>query len=216
MKLILPSDTEIEKILQNDLSVITEFYLKNLEYLKKYVNCFCRRIRDFSEREDILQEIFLNFKTLSFENERYFGQSVYWVFYNYHYGSPKKRSQLSQSKLQREEYILDSLVKGLEKEGTTLIEIIPDDTDIFDLAFPREDISQSLFNFLSKNLAKEQKRVFEQFYWTGSTYNEVAETLKKNPRTVKRTREEIFKKFRNRKEELRKFLVEKDYQCQFI
>ena len=61
MKLILPSDTEIEKILQNDLSVITEFYLKNLEYLKKYVNCFCRRIRDFSEREDILQEIFLNY-----------------------------------------------------------------------------------------------------------------------------------------------------------
>ena len=210
MILILPCAEEIEKIRKGDIKIISKYYLENMDYLRRYVKSFCRRINDFSEFNDYLHEIYLHFEKLSFENERYFGHDCFKVFCNYHYGDQRKRAQLKDGKCSCEEYILDSPVKGMEKEGVTVGDTIAiSEDEIFKEENP--DISEELYIFLSGFLGKEQTRVFEQFYWTGKTYNEIAETLGKNARTVKRTREEIFKKFRNRKDEIYKFLIANGY-----
>lgn len=211
MKLILPNSEEIEKIKNNDTETINRFYLDNIEYVKRYACSFCRRIRDYSELEDIVHEVYLHFPKLSFENERFFGHDVFKVFFEYHYGNQRKREQMRSHGTEREEYVLDSPVKGLEKTGDTVGDVIPDNMDLFNEVFPQPNITDSLYYFLSAYLAKEQKKVFTQFYYTGKTYKEVAETLKKNVRTVKRTREQCFKKFRERLPEIKLFLVSKNY-----
>lgn len=217
MKLTLPTVEEIEKIKNGDIEIISAYYLQNLTYIKRYVVSFCRRIRDYSEFDDFIQEIYINFSKLSFENERYFGHDCFKVFCNYYYGDSRKREQMkSKHGVSKELYILDSPVKGLEKQGDTVGDVIPDKVDILDKVYPKPCITESLFDFLSNGLAKQQKRVFEQFYYTGKTYNEIAQTLGKSPKTVKRTREEIFKKFRSRLNELQEFLTAQNYEFNVI
>ena len=98
----------------------------------------------------------------------------------------------------------------MEKEGVTVGDTIAISEDEF---FKEEnpDISDELYIYLSGFLGKEQKRVFEQFYWTGQTYKEVAQKLNKNVRTVKRTRELVFKKFRSFQNEIYNFLIKNNY-----
>lgn len=208
--MILPCAEEIKAIRRGDIEIITKYYLANMEYLKRYAKSFCRRINDFSEFEDYLSEIYLSFKNLSFENERYFGHDVFKVFCNYHYGDQRKRAQIKDGNCSLEECILDSPVKGMEKEGVTVGDTIAISEDEF---FKEEnpDISDELYIYLSGFLGKEQKRVFEQFYWTGQTYKEVAQKLNKNVRTVKRTRELVFKKFRSFQNEIYNFLIKNNY-----
>lgn len=211
MKVILPSEEDIKKIKQGDIEIITKYYLENIEYLKRYVKSFCRRINNFSDFDDFLSEIYIHFQELSFENERYFGHDCFKVFFNYHYGDQRKRAQLKDGKCSFEETILDSPVKGMEKEGVTLGDTIAvSEEEIFE-EDKKPDISKELYEFLSSFLAKEQTRVFEQFYWTGKTYNEVAQTLGKNPRTVKRTREQCFVNFRKHLKEICDFLEKQGY-----
>lgn len=211
MKLILPNLEEIEKIKKGDLTFINRFYLDNIEILKRYALSFCRKIHDFSEVEDFLQEVYLHFSKLSFENERYFGHDVFKVFCEYHYGNMRKYYQKRSHGIKSEIYVLDNPVKGLEKTGETVADVIPDTLNVFDVVCFRPDITESLYIFLSGYLAKEQKKVFEQYYYTGQTRKEIAETLKKNDRTVKRTREECFKKFRKHLPEIKAFLIKNDY-----
>lgn len=207
MSLILPCKEDMEEIYKQNVMVISKYYLENIEYLKRYVKAFCKRINDFSEFEDYLYEIFINFHKLSFESEKYFGNDCFKVFCNYHYGNQRKRAQIKDGKCSLELFILDDPVKGLENEDVTIADTIATE----DFNFKNPDISEELYVYLASFLASEQKKVFEQFYWTGKTYNEVAETLGKNPRTVKRTREEIFKKFRRYKDDIYEFLLENDY-----
>ncbi len=211
MSVILPTPDEAEKIRAGDNALRAKYYLLNYDQIKRYAVGFCRRIRDFSECDDYAHEVCVEFEKISFENERFFGHDCFKVFCRYHYGDQRKREQLKDGKIAREEYTLDALVKGLEKEGDTVGDTIASDIDVHEQAFPRPDISQSLYDFLCENLAREQKRVFELLYWTGDTHNEIAEKLGKSPKTVKRTREEIFKKFRKRKDELTTFLTEIGY-----
>lgn len=211
MSVILPTSEEAEKIRAGDNALRAKYYLLNYEQIKRYAVGFCRRIHDFSECDDYAHEVFVEFEKISFENARFFGNDCFKIFRRYHYGDQRKREQLKDGKISREVCTLDALVKGLEKEGDTVGDTIASDIDIHEQAFPRPDISQSLYDFLCENLAREQKRVFELLYWTGDTYNEISEKLGKSPKTVKRTREEIFKKFRNRKDELTAFLTEIGY-----
>lgn len=209
MELLLPTADEVTKIRNGNVATISKYYFANIDYLKRYVTSFCKRINDFNDKEDYLQEIFVNFQKLSFDNGRFFGRDCFKVMCAYHYGNQRKYEQKKDGKTKGEETILDSPVKGLEKEGTTLGDTIPVEDVYFADDVP--DISEELFGFLSSFLAKEQSRVFAQFYWTGQTYNEVAETLGKNPRTVKRTREQCFVKLRKVKGLIQDFLQKIGY-----
>lgn len=217
MELKLPNEEEAENIKNGHKETIEAYFLDNLDYIKRYAKTFCKRINDYSELEDYINEIFINFKSLSFENERYFGHDCFKIFCRYYYGGQRKREQLKgKYACQREEYFLDAPVKGLEKEGSTVGDTIAAEKDILEDIFPKPDITDALYLFLSDYLAKEQKRVFEQFYFTGKTYNEIAEELGKSPKTVKRTREEIFKKFRKNQEELKDFLERVEYEFNVV
>lgn len=202
----LPTTQEIKQIRANDPTTISKYYFANYELLKRYAKAFCRRVNDFRDFDDLLQQLYVDFHTLSFENAHYFGHDCFKSFCRLYYGDRRKREQLKDGKMLPEITILDKPIQGADKEVCTIGETIASDFDTFIMAFPRPSMDLPLFDFLCGYLAKEQKRVFSEFYWTGQTYNEVAETLGKNVRTVKRTREQCFVKFRQHKQEIQEFI----------
>lgn len=215
MMLELPTACEIEQIRNNDVAIISKYYFANYEYIKRYATAFCRRLRYFDELEDYIQQIFVEFPRLDFDNARFFGHSCFKVFCEMYYGNLRKRTQLKQGKAKREETIFDAPLKGMQKD-VTFGETLSSDFDTYTMAFPCPLLDDVLFEFLSAYFADEQKKVFEQIYWTGQTYNEIADTLHKNVFTVKRTREEIFKILREHKEQIRLFLDRLESSCPIL
>lgn len=212
MKAILPTKIEATAISGGDREMINRFYLANYSYIQRLAKSYCRRCCYYGW-EDLTQEVYLHFGEISFDSPEYFGHDLFKIFANYRYGGQRKRSQLKGSRCGEEIYVLDKPIKGEEKEVGTLGEAIESDFDILEEIEPRPNISESLYIYLCGFLgnAKERKRVFSQFYWTGKTYNEIALSLGKNPRTVKRTREEIFKKFRKNADALKVWLYDVGY-----
>lgn len=212
MNVILPTADEIAAIHKGDRATINRYYMANYRYLQRVAKSYCRRVHYYGW-EDLTQEVFLHFGEISFESPEYFGHDLFKIFAKYRYGGQRKRSQLKGSKCGEEIYVFDKPIKGEEKDVGTLGEAIESDFDMMAAIEPRPDISESLYTYLCGFLgnAKERKRVFAQFYWTGKTYNEIARTLGKNPRTVKRTREEIFKKFRSNADALKEWLYDVGY-----
>ena len=207
---IAPAPAEIEKIKHGDRETINRYYLANYKYIQRIAKSYCRRTNYYGW-EDLTQEVYLYFDKMSFDSPAYFGRCLYKVFSDYRYGGQRKKAQLKDSKCGIEYYVFDKPIEGEEKEVTTIGESLASDFNMIEEIEPRPDISQRLFDFFCWYLAKEQKRVFAQFYWTGKTYNEIARDLGKNPRTVKRTREEIFKKFRSNADTLKNWLYEVGY-----
>ncbi len=212
MKVELPTLEEQEEIRKGNRETIDRYYLANYAYIQRVAKSYCGRVR-FYGWEDLTQEVYLYFDKIEFNSPSYFGHCLFKIFTNYRYGGQRKREQLRHSKCDEEIYVLDTPISGKEKEVGTIGESIASDFDIIEEIEPRPDITQSLYTYLCALLgnAKERKRVFAQFYWTGKTYNEIARDLGKNPRTVKRTREEIFKRFRNNAESLKNWLYEIGY-----
>lgn len=202
MKLDLPTPAEVEKIRAGDRELINRYYMANLDYIQRCAYNYCRRAWKFQERLDLVHDVYLHFEKLDFDNQRYFGHSLFKVFATYKRGGQRKYEQARSAHAVEVLYILDNPVKELQKEGDTLADIIPAP----EIQEEKPDISAELYAFLSAYLAPEQNRVFERFYWTGATYNEIAAELNKNPRTIKRTREECFKKFRKHTGEIYDFL----------
>ena len=207
---IAPAPAEIEKIKHGDRETSNRYYLANYKYIQRIAKSYCRRTNYYGW-EDLTQEVYLYFDKMSFDSPAYFGRCLYKVFSDYRYGGQRKKAQLKDSKCGIEYYVFDKPIEGEEKEVTTIGESLASDFNMIEEIEPRPDISQRLFDFFCGYLAKEQKRVFAQFYWTGKTYNEIARDLGKNPRTVKRTREEIFKKFRSNADTLKNWLYEVGY-----
>ena len=212
MNVILPTADEIAAIHKGDRATINRYYMANYRYLQRVAKSYCRRVHYYGW-EDLTQEVYLHFGEISFDTPEYFGHDLFKIFAKYRYGGQRKRSQLKGSKCGEEIYVLDKPIKGEEKDVGTLGEAIESDFDMMAAIEPRPDISESLYAYLCGFLgnAKERKRVFSQFYWTGKTYNEIARTLGKSPRTVKRTREEIFKKFRKNADALKEWLYDVGY-----
>lgn len=212
MNVILPTADEIAAIHKGDRATINRYYMANYRYLQRVAKSYCRRVYYYGW-EDLTQEVYLHFGEISFDTPEYFGHDLFKIFAKYRYGGQRKRSQLKGSKCSEEIYVLDKPIKGEEKDVGTLGEAIESDFDMMAAIEPRPDISESLYAYLCGFLgnAKERKRVFSQFYWTGKTYNEIARTLGKSPRTVKRTREEIFKKFRSNADALKEWLYDVGY-----
>lgn len=212
MNVILPTADEITAIHNGDREIINRYYLANYEYIKRLAKSYCRRVNYYGW-EDLTQEVYLYFNKIEFDSPAYFGHCLFKIFARYRYGGARKYEQLKNSKCGLEYYVLDQPLKGEEKEITTIGESIASDFDIINAVEPRPDISESLFNYLCGLLgrAKERKRVFAQFYWTGQTYNEIAQTLNKNVYTVKRTREECFKTFRKNGENIKNWLCVAGY-----
>lgn len=206
MRVELPTEAEAEKIRAGEREIINRYYMANLEYIQRCAWNFCRRAWRNCEVPDLVQEVYTVFERLDFDNAAYFGHSLYKAFSLYKWGGVRKYGQAKSAHAVEVLYILDNPVKGLEKEGETIGECVP-----VPEREEKPDISAELYAFLSQYLAPEQKRVFSCFYWTGCTYNEVAAYLNKNPRTVKRTREEVFKKFRKHTSEIYDFLESVDY-----
>lgn len=194
---IAPTPAEVDEIKHGNRATINRLYTANYAYITMLAKRYCSRVPSFHDWQDLAQEVYLYFDKLEFDSPAHFGHCLYKVFVNYRYGGQRKRAQLKDSKCGEEYYVLDKPIDGEETEVTTVGESIASDFDVIGEIEPRSDISQSLFDKLCSGLGREQKRVFEQFYWTGKTYNEIAHDLGKSPHTVKRTREEIFKKFRN-------------------
>ena len=212
MNVILPTADEIAAIHKGDRATINRYYMANYRYLQRVAKSYCWRAHYYGW-EDLTQEVYLHFGEISFDTPEYFGHDLFKIFAKYRYGGQRKRSQLKGSKCGEEIYVLDKPIKGEEKDVGTLGEVIESDFDMMAAIEPRPDISESLYAYLCGFLgnAKERKRVFSQFYWTGKTYNEIARTLGKSPRTVKRTREEIFKKFRSNADALKEWLYDVGY-----
>ena len=204
--LALPTAAEAERIHAGDRETINRYYMANLDYIQRCAYNYCRRAWRFCEAPDLAQEVYIIFSKLDFDSAAYFGHSLYKAFALYKRGGARKYEQAKSAYAAEVLYILDDPVKGLEKEGGTIGDCVP-----VPEREEKPDISAELFAFLSQYLAPEQKRVFACFYWTGCTYNEVAAYLNKNPRTVKRTREEVFKKFRKHTSEIYDFLESVDY-----
>lgn len=208
---IAPTPAEVKEIKHGNRETINRLYTANYAYITMLAKRYCARVCVFHDWQDLTQEVYLHFDKIDFDSPAYFGHCVYKIFSNYRYGGQRKRQQLKGSKCGEEYYVLDKPIDGEEKEFTTIGESLASDFDVIAEIEPRPDVSESLFNYLCGYLAREQKRVFTPFYWTGKTYNEIARELGKNPRTVKRTREEIFKKLRNNADSLKSWLYEVGY-----
>lgn len=208
---IAPTLAEVDEIKHGNRATINRLYTANYAYITMLAKRYCSRVQVFHDWQDLAQEVYLHFDKLEFNTPAYFGHCLYKVFAKYRYGGQRKYEQLKGSKCGEEYYVLDKPIHGEEKEVGTVGESILSDFDVIAEIEPRPDISQSLFDYLCGYLAKERKRVFAQFYWTGKTYKEIAHDLGKNLRTVKRTREEIFKKFRKNADSLKNWLYEVGY-----
>ncbi len=211
-KYIAPTPAEIDEIKHGNRETLNRCYIANYAYITMLAKCYCARVSSFHDWQDLTQETYLHFDKIDFDSPAYFGRCIYKIFANYRYGGQRKRAQLKDSKCGEEYYVLDKPIDGEEKEVTTVGESLASDFDIIAEIEPRPDISESLFKYLCGYLSKERKRVFTQFYWTGKTYNEIARDLGKNPRTLKKTREDIFKKFRNNADSLKQWLYDIGYE----
>lgn len=211
----LPSPEEAKEIKAGNKGLIDRFYLQNRPYILACARAFYGRRRSLGyfvryEAIDYVQEAYLHMREFDYDNIRYFAHSLFKMFSKYCYGGSRKYSQLSYLyAVDEEQYILDVMIPNGETETMTFGDTVvaPDMV----MLSPGFEVSENLYKYLSSFLATEQKKVFACFYWTGLTYNEIATLLDKNPRTVKRTREEIFKKFRKRQDEIKRFLDEIDY-----
>lgn len=212
MNVVLPTKDEANAIRGGDRETINRFYMANYAYITRVAKSYCRRV-NFYGWEDMAHEVYLHFDKIAFDSPAYFGHDLFKIFAAYRFGGQRKREQLKDSSCGIEICVLDKPIQGEEKEVTTVGESIASDFDIMNEVEPRPDISESLFDYLCGLLgnAEERKRVFARFYWTGETYNEVAQALGKNARTVKRTREEVFKKFRQNSAAIREWLCNVGY-----
>lgn len=206
-----PTPAEVEEIKHGNRETINKVFCDNYAYITMLAKCYCARVVGFHDWQDIAQETYLYFDNIEFASPAYFGRCIFKIFSKFRWGGQRKYEQLKSSKCGEEIYVLDKPIEGEEKEVTTIGESISSDFDIITEIEPRPDISQSLYNYLSQPLPKQQGRVFAELYWTGKTYNEIAQTLNKNPRTVKRTREEIFKKLRKNADSLKQWLYDVGY-----
>lgn len=206
---IAPTSAEIEEIKQGKRETINRVYMANYEFIKRLARGYCNAVRRYSEYLDFAHEVYLNFEKLSFENVRYFVQRVKNIFRLYRIGGKRKEEQLRFSKCGVEMYTLDTPFDNSEDES--FVDSIASNFDITEEIEPRPDYSEKIFNYLCGYLAKEQKRVFTEVFWTGKTIAEIAETLNKKASTTGRTREEVFKKFRKNADSIKKWLYETGY-----
>lgn len=206
---IAPTHAEIGEIKQGNRDIINRVYMANYELIKRLARGYCNAVRRYDEYLDFTHEVYLNFEKLNFENARFFVNTVKNVFRLFRIGGKHKEEQLRFSKCGVEMYTLDTPFDNSDDEF--FIDTVVSNFDVIEELEPRPDYSEKLFNYLCGYLAKEQKRVFTEIFWTGKTIAEIAETLNKNPSTTGRTREEIFKKFRKNAHSLKNWLYEIGY-----
>lgn len=125
MRVELPTEAEAEKIRAGEREIINRYYMANLEYIQRCAWNFCRRAWRSCEVPDLVQEIYIVFEKLDFDNAAYFGHSLYKAFSLYKWGGVRKYGQAKSAHAVEVLYILDNPVKGLEKEGETIGECVP-------------------------------------------------------------------------------------------
>lgn len=210
MIVILPTAEEAAAIRQGDRELINRYYMANREYIERVAKNYCRRVANFKDWEDLAQEAYLHFAGFELDTPAHFGHCLYKCFALYRWGGQRKYGQAKSKHAVEVLTILDSTVKDAETP-CTLCDTIPSDFDIYEELEPRPDITDGLYNFLGSYLAPEQKKVFTYLYYTGMTQREIAKATGKAQKTVKRTREVCFRKFRAHADELRGWLERVGY-----
>ena len=207
MNVILPTPEEAAAIRQGDRDLIDRYYLLNRKFIEVVAKNYCRRVAYFKDWEDLAQEAYLHFAGFDLDTPAHFGHCLYKCFALYRWGGQRKYEQAKSKHAVEVITILDSPVKDAETP-CTLCDTIPSDFDIYKEIEPRPDITDGLYNFLCSYLASEQKKVFTYLYYTGMTHREIAKATGKAQKTVKRTREVCFRKFRKHADELREWLAD--------
>ena len=209
-EIVLPTVEEAERIKHGNKELTDSYFLKNYDYIVSIAKRYSSRQSDFCW-EDYVNEAYLNFGVLQFTKRSLFTYSLYQLFWLYRIGGKRKYAQLTYSKCGIEEYILDAPVNSVISDKETLMDILPQEIDFEEVIEPRPDISEALYKFLCEYLATEQKRVFEQFYWSGLTANEIALKLGKSPSNVRVVHKVFMDKFRRHKKDIYNWLVSVGY-----
>lgn len=210
-EIFLPTAEEANRIKRGNKELIDSYFCKNYDYIVSIAKCYSSRQTGFCCWEDYVNEAYLNFGVLQFTKRSLFTYSLYQLFWLCRIGGKRKYAQLIHSKCGIEEYILYAPINSVVSDKETLMDILPQEIDFEEVIEPRLDISEPLYKFLCGYLATEQKLVFEQFYWTGLSVNEIAAKLGKSSSNVRVVHKVFMNKFRQHKEEIYNWLVSVGY-----